>query len=128
MTNKEDVLKVYLELVKLRKDKWKIGLGLKKVEGNRGICRYIDKVCPEVKHPSHIILDYFSTWDKFSGRSFFPVPNPRRRNSENAFREYALNDRNMFTLFTGYGRMRWDLVDHLIKKLAIDVEELYRHD
>ena len=54
------------------------------------------------------------TWPQYSGDIDFPVPGP-------AAAIDAYFD-NLWDRDTEYGRLRWDLLDHIIKEMSTDAE------
>lgn len=55
----------------------------------------------------------FKTWQYYSGDPGFPVPGTAAAIDAYFDKSNDLWDRN-----TAYGRLRWDLLDHIIKELS----------
>lgn len=61
-------------------------------------------------------LNSFKTWPHYSGDIDFPVPSPDK--SIDAIDAYFDNLGDLWNRDTEYGRLRWDLLDHIIKELS----------
>lgn len=59
------------------------------------------------------IKQAFTTWPHFSGNSSYPIPSTHYPDPSYA---YDRTD-NLWDRRTKYGRLRWDLLDHLIEYL-----------
>lgn len=81
-----------------------------------GICSQFDS--PELYSTAELrqYLDSFKTWPHYSGDSSFPVPSPDV--SIEAIDAYFDNLGDLWDRDTEYGRLRWDLLDHIIKELS----------
>lgn len=58
----------------------------------------------------------FKTWPHYSGDISFPVPSPD--GSIEAIDAYFNNLGDLRDRDTEYGRLRWDLLDHIIEELS----------
>lgn len=57
--------------------------------------------------------DSFKTWPHYSGDISFPVPGTAA-----AIDAYFYDGNDLWDRDTEYGRLRWDLLDHIIKELS----------
>lgn len=66
----------------------------------------------------------YQSWPHFSGNLYFPVPHPMHRCSglaaEDAF-DNAAAANTMWNQETSYGALRWDLLNHCIAQLEIQL-------
>lgn len=60
--------------------------------------------------------DSFKTWPHYSGDISFPVPSPDVQIE--AIDAYFDNLGVLWDRDTEYGRLRWDLLDHIIKEMS----------
>ena len=58
----------------------------------------------------------FKTWPHYSGDIEFPVPSPDK--SIEAIDAYFDRGNDLWDRYTAYGRLRWDLLDHIIKEMS----------
>lgn len=58
----------------------------------------------------------FMTWPHYSGDISFPVPSPDK--SIEAIDAYFDKSNDLWDRDTEYGRLRWDLLDHIIKEMS----------
>lgn len=58
----------------------------------------------------------FKTWPHYSGDHSFPVPSPDK--SMDALDAYFYDGNDLWDCNTEYGRLRWDLLDHIIKEMS----------
>lgn len=58
----------------------------------------------------------FKTWPHYSGDIDFPVPSPDK--SMDATDAYFDESNDLWDRDTEYGRLRWDLLDHIIKEIS----------
>lgn len=58
----------------------------------------------------------FKTWKYYSGDPGFPVPGPA--NSIDAVDAYFDESNDLWDRDTAYGRLRWDLLDHIIEEMS----------
>lgn len=58
----------------------------------------------------------FKTWPHYSGDIDFPIPSPDE--SMNAVDAYFDKGNDLWDRDTEYGRLRWDLLDHIIKEMS----------
>lgn len=61
-------------------------------------------------------LASFKTWPHYSGDISFPVPSPDK--SIEAIDAYFDKSNDLWDRDTEYGRLRWDLLDHIIEELS----------
>lgn len=103
--------KILLKSLKnLRSRKWYVGLGLSS-HSKRGICHYVNN---ETIFNSGKLEKYFKTWKHYSGSYHYPVPSTiEGMDAHQMFRTNTYK----FDMFTKYGRLRWNLLNHIIKEL-----------
>lgn len=81
-----------------------------------GICSQFDPPDSYNQVERQQYRDSFKTWPHYSGDPSFPVP------STDGFTEaidaYFDNLGDLWDRDTEYGRLRWDLLDHIIKELS----------
>lgn len=58
----------------------------------------------------------FKTWPHYSGDDSFPVPSPDK--SMDAIDAYFDKNSDLWDRDTEHGRLRWDLLDHIIKEMS----------
>ena len=58
----------------------------------------------------------FKTWPHYSGDHSFPVPSPDK--SVDAIYAYFDESNDLWDRDTEYGRLRWDLLDHIIAEMS----------
>ena len=58
----------------------------------------------------------FTTWQHYSGDDSFPVPSPDKYIV--AIDAYFDKSNDLWDRDTAYGRLRWDLLDHIIAELS----------
>lgn len=58
----------------------------------------------------------FKTWPHYSGDISFPVPSPDK--SIDAVDAYLDKSNDLWDRDTAYGRLRWDLLDHIIAEIS----------
>ncbi len=101
--SKEDYTSLLKALKRVRSKKlwWGLGIG-----SDKGLCTHLLWVDRNLLH------SLFRSWEKYSGNSIFPVPDP-----EGLSHSFKYNiTTNKFALYTKYGRLRWKLVDHMINE------------
>lgn len=57
----------------------------------------------------------FDSWEHFSGCYSYPVPSPNKRLESDLYYSFAACRDTMWSKYSKYGRMRRDLLEHLIK-------------
>lgn len=82
---------------------------------NSGICSQFDLYGLYSSEERRQFRDSFKTWPHYSGDSSFPVPSPDK--SVEAIDAYFDEQLDLWDRDTEYGRLRWDLLDHIIKEL-----------
>lgn len=78
-----------------------------------GICSQLDLFGWYSSEERQQFLACFKTWPQYSGDIDFPVPGPAAAIDAYFDNLYDLWDRD-----TEYGRLRWDLLDHIIKEMS----------
>lgn len=81
-----------------------------------GICSQFDLYGLYSSEERQQFRDSFETWPHYSGDPSFPVPSPDR--SIAAIDYYFDKGNDLWDRDTEYGRLRWDLLDHIIKELS----------
>lgn len=81
-----------------------------------GICWQFDS--PELYSTAELrqYKDSFKTWPHYSGDISFPVPSPD--GFTEAIDAYFDKSIDLWDRNTEYGRLRWELLDHIIKELS----------
>lgn len=80
---------------------------------NSGICKQIDWYNSEEHRQFRAS---FETWPHYSGDDSFPVPSPDK--SMDAIDAYFNESNDLWDRGTEYGRLRWDLLDHIIAEMS----------
>lgn len=63
----------------------------------------------------HHRRDVFESWPKFSGQDMYPIPDPKGvLNARCIFDDYETEGKSMWDKRTAYGKLRYELLDHLI--------------
>lgn len=78
-----------------------------------GICAQFDLYGLYSSQERRQFRDSFKTWPHYSGTIGFPVPGPAA-----AIDAYIDNQDDLWDRDTEYGRLRWDLLDHVIKEMS----------
>ena len=78
-----------------------------------GICSQFDMFGLYSSEERQQFRDSFKTWPHYSGYISFPVPGPAA-----AIDAYFDNLGDLWDRDTEYGRLRWDLLDHIIEELS----------
>lgn len=78
-----------------------------------GICSQLDLYGWYSSEEHRQFRDSFETWQYYSGDPSFPVPGTAAAIDAYFDKSIDLWDRD-----TAYGRLRWDLLDHIIKELS----------
>lgn len=81
-----------------------------------GICSQFDLYGLYSSQERQRFRDSFKTWPHYSGDPSFPVPSPDE--SVDAIDAYVYKSNDLWDRDTEYGRLRWDLLDHIIKELS----------
>lgn len=81
-----------------------------------GICSQLGLYCLCNLEEYRQFLACFKTWPHYSGDIDFPVPSPDK--SIEAIDAYFDKSNDIWDRDTEYGRLRWDLLDHIIKELS----------
>lgn len=81
-----------------------------------GICSQFDMFGLYSSEERRQFRDSFKTWPHYSGDISFPVPSPDK--SIEAIDAYFDNQDDLWDHGTDYGRLRWDLLDHIIKEMS----------
>lgn len=81
-----------------------------------GICSQLDLYGLYSSEERRQFRDSLKTWPHYSGDSSFPVPSPDK--SVEAIDAYFDEQLDLWDRDTEYGRLRWDLLDHIIKELS----------
>lgn len=76
---------------------------------------------------SKILSNFWQDWEHFSGHNDYPVPANRYLRKTSivealAKDEYSIT-RDMYDESTEYGKLRWELIDHLIYKMELYLTE-----
>lgn len=88
------------------------------VKFDTGICSKLDRHCKSVNASELTVWLWskFGTWSKFSGDKTYPI-----KGNYEAYSKAVQND-SMFSRTTRYGRLRWNLLNHLIREAKKDLE------
>lgn len=78
-----------------------------------GICSQFDLYGLYSSEERRQFRDSFKTWPHYSGDINFPVPGTAA-----AIDAYFDKGNDLWDRDTEYGRLRWDLLDHIIKELS----------
>lgn len=78
-----------------------------------GICSQFDLYGSYSSEERRQFRDSFKTWQYYSGDPSFPVPGTAA-----AIDAYFDKSNDLWDRDTAYGRLRWNLLDHLIKELS----------
>lgn len=81
-----------------------------------GICSQLDLFGWYSSEERQQFLACFVTWPQYSGDIDSPVPSPDK--SIEAIDAYFDNLYDLWDRNTEYGRLRWGLLDHIIKELS----------
>lgn len=81
-----------------------------------GICTQLDLYGSYSLRERRRFRASIKTWPHYSGDHSFPVPSPDR--SIAAIDAYFDESNDLWDRDTEYGRLRWDLLDHIIKELS----------
>lgn len=81
-----------------------------------GICYQFDSTDLYSAEELQQYTDSFKTWPHYSGDEGFPVPSPDK--SIEAIDAYFDNKGDLWDRDTEYGRLRWDLLDHIIAEIS----------
>ena len=81
-----------------------------------GICSQFDLYGLYSSEERRQFRDSFKTWQYYSGDISFPVPSPD--GFTEAIDAYFDETDDLWDWDTEYGRLRWDLLDHIIKELS----------
>lgn len=81
-----------------------------------GICCQFDLYGLHSEEERRLFRASFTTWQHYSGDDSFPVPSPTRSISAQDY--YFDKTIDLWDRDTEYGRLRWDLLDHIIKELS----------
>lgn len=81
-----------------------------------GICSQFDLYGSYRSEERRQFRACFETWPHYSGDDSFPVPSPDK--SMDAIDAYFYDGNDLWDRDTEYGRLRWDLLDHIIKELS----------
>lgn len=81
-----------------------------------GICSQFDLYGLYSSEERRQFINSFKTWPHYSGDFSFPVPSPDK--SIEALDAYFDKSNDLWDCNTEYGRLRWDLLDHIIKELS----------
>lgn len=83
---------------------------------DEGICAHLDLYGLYSKDERRQFRDSFKTWPHYSRDIGFPVPSPDK--SIASIDAYFDNLDDLWDRDTEYGRLRWDLLDHIIKEMS----------
>lgn len=75
-----------------------------------GICYQLGLLSSEERRQ---LRDSFKTWQYYSGDPSFPVPGTAA-----AIDAYFDTSIDLWDRDTAYGRLRWDLLDHIIEEMS----------
>ena len=81
-----------------------------------GICSQFDMFGFYSSEQRRQFRDSFETWPHYSGDHSFPVPSPDE--SICAMDAYFDKSNDLWDRDTEYGRLRWDLLDHIIAEMS----------
>lgn len=81
-----------------------------------GICSQFDLYGSYSLKENRQFRASFETWPHYSGDDSFPVPSPYK--SMDAIDAYFYTDNDLWDRDTEYGRLRWDLLDHIIAEMS----------
>lgn len=81
-----------------------------------GICSQFDLCGSYRSEERRQFRDSFKTWPHYSGDISFPVPSSDK--SIEAIDAYFDKGNDLWDRDTEYGRLRWDLLDHIIKEMS----------
>lgn len=83
---------------------------------NVGICGQFDLYGLHSEEERRQFRNCFKTWQHYSGDDSFPIPSPDK--SINAQDAYFDKRNDLWDRDTEYGRLRWDLLDHIIAEMS----------
>ena len=83
-----------------------------------GICSQLDLYGLYSAEERRQFRNSFKTWPHYSGDISFPVPSTDK--SIDAIDAYFDNLYDLWDRDTEYGRLRWDLLDHIIAEMSHD--------
>lgn len=81
-----------------------------------GICSQFEPLDSYNSEERLQFLNSFKTWPHYSGDIDFPVPSPDK--SIASIDAYFDNLYDLWDRDTEYGRLRWDLLDHIIAEMS----------
>lgn len=116
LTKTEAILKVLKELAKGNISNM-----------NGGICYNIEQQLPYDMSLDRSLYPAFRAWPYFSGSVSYPVPDPEKPGKYAAkiiYDNMAYHQNNMWSRTTRYGRLRRNLVRHLVQHFEAKVNKL----
>lgn len=84
-----------------------------------GLCYNITCQCFDGEFDCDYLDGYFESLEKFSGNTSFPILSDDNKYPEDEYYHYD----NKYDKSTEYGRLRWELVDHIIECLSRELAD-----